>query len=169
MNRALDVITREMPAEFEKYADPDLGKPTFSVNLIRGGSKVNIVPDHCEIELDHRALPQEPPGEAEKVLRAKLPGFEVTLISSRPGLHTRADNQHVRLLSRALNGSGHGGEHLTAAPWFADSGVFAQAGVPSVAFGPGSIAQAHTRDEYIEIDQLVAGQHAIKKFLLGLP
>jgi len=28
------------------------------------------------------------------------------------------------------------------------------AGVPSVVFGPGSIAQAHTKDEFIEIDQL---------------
>ena len=27
-------------------------------------------------------------------------------------------------------------------------------GVPTVVFGPGSIAQAHTCDEFIEIDQL---------------
>jgi len=30
----------------------------------------------------------------------------------------------------------------------------AAAGVPSVVFGPGSIQQAHTKDEWIEISQL---------------
>ena len=30
----------------------------------------------------------------------------------------------------------------------------AAAGVPSVVFGPGSIAQAHTKDEWIEVAQL---------------
>jgi acetylornithine deacetylase len=30
----------------------------------------------------------------------------------------------------------------------------ARAGIPSVVFGPGNIAQAHTKDEWIEIQQL---------------
>ncbi|HCS50341.1 MAG TPA: acetylornithine deacetylase, partial [Planctomycetaceae bacterium] len=39
--------------------------------------------------------------------------------------------------------------------WYGtDASTFAAAGVPAVVFGPGSIAQAHTADEWIEIDQL---------------
>jgi acetylornithine deacetylase len=34
--------------------------------------------------------------------------------------------------------------------------VLASAGVPSVVFGPGSIAQAHTADEWIALDQVAA-------------
>jgi acetylornithine deacetylase len=35
-----------------------------------------------------------------------------------------------------------------------DAGVYSAAGVPSVVFGPGQIEQAHTRDEWIAVDQL---------------
>jgi len=36
-----------------------------------------------------------------------------------------------------------------------------------VAFGPGSIRQAHTKDEYIEEKELVAGAEAFEKFMQG--
>jgi acetylornithine deacetylase len=39
--------------------------------------------------------------------------------------------------------------------------VFAEAGVPSVVFGPGSIAQAHTADEWIELAQVDAAAAAL--------
>src|SRR4030042_6850583 len=45
---------------------PLLGKPTFNIGTIQGGTKVNVVPDRCEIEVDRRMLPTE---EKEGVLR----------------------------------------------------------------------------------------------------
>jgi len=35
-----------------------------------------------------------------------------------------------------------------------DAGFFAAAGIPCVVFGPGDIAQAHTADEWIALDQV---------------
>ena len=40
-------------------------------------------------------------------------------------------------------------------PWASDAGVFAAAGIPCVVFGPGSIRQAHTQEEYVELSQVV--------------
>jgi acetylornithine deacetylase len=40
-------------------------------------------------------------------------------------------------------------------PYGTDAGPLAQAGLPCVVFGPGDIAQAHTEDEWIEIDQVI--------------
>ena len=35
-----------------------------------------------------------------------------------------------------------------------EAGLFAQAGIPGVIFGPGSIQQAHQPDEFIEVSQM---------------
>jgi acetylornithine deacetylase len=41
-----------------------------------------------------------------------------------------------------------------AARYGTNASTLAAAGVPSVVFGPGSIAQAHTSDEWIELEQV---------------
>lgn len=51
------------------------------------------------------------------------------------------------------------------APWFRDANRLVAAGIPSVAFGPGSIAQAHTRDEFITTTALAAGTRAFRGLL----
>jgi acetylornithine deacetylase len=38
--------------------------------------------------------------------------------------------------------------------FFCDAAVLAAGGLPSVVFGPGDIAQAHTADEFVELEQL---------------
>ena len=140
---------------------------TFSVNIIRGGSKVNIVPDHCQIEIDHRALPQEKSKELVRLLARNLPGFKIEIISSRPGLSTPKKHPHIRRLAEVVRNHGCGRNVFEAAPWFADCGVFGEAGIPAIAFGPGSIRQAHTKDEYVEIGELAAGVEIFKTYLGG--
>lgn len=43
------------------------------------------------------------------------------------------------------------------APWFSDAAHLGKAGIPSICVGPGNIAQAHTKDEFIRIEDLEAG------------
>jgi acetylornithine deacetylase len=43
---------------------------------------------------------------------------------------------------------------LVGVPFGTNAASIAAAGIPTVVFGPGSIAQAHTADEWIAIDQL---------------
>jgi acetylornithine deacetylase len=48
----------------------------------------------------------------------------------------------------------HGEARPRGVNYFADSGPFSEAGITSVIFGPGDIAQAHTADEFLELEQL---------------
>ena len=50
-------------------------------------------------------------------------------------------------------------------PWFSDANALNAHGIPSVAFGPGSIAQAHTCDEFIALSALEDGARAFEAFL----
>jgi acetylornithine deacetylase/succinyl-diaminopimelate desuccinylase-like protein len=60
------------------------------------------------------------------------------------------------------------GSRLAGAPWFCDAAVFAEAGIPAVAAGPGYIAQAHTNDEWIAVAELELGVEFYRRFLEAL-
>ena len=53
--------------------------------------------------------------------------------------------------------------------YFCDASVLAHGGIPSVVFGPGDIAQAHTVDEWISTKSLECGTSILVKFLKSLP
>src|SRR4029079_8809107 len=50
-------------------------------------------------------------------------------------------------------------------PYGTDASALSAAGVPCVVFGPGSIAQAHTVDEWLEIDQLHKASEVLYQFV----
>jgi acetylornithine deacetylase len=52
--------------------------------------------------------------------------------------------------------------------YFSDAAVFSRSGTPSVLFGPGDIAQAHTVDEWISIRSLDRATRMLTAFLLSL-
>ena len=143
-----------------------LGHATINVGSIWGGNQPNIVPDFCEITADRRTLP----GESEKVviqeirellnahkLRADLMDFKGL---ESPSLETDPDNERVKeLMSEAR-------QHQPAGvDFFCDAAILAQAGIPSVVFGPGDIAQAHTADEWILTRQLGTASSILRRFL----
>ena len=53
--------------------------------------------------------------------------------------------------------------------YFCDAAVLSAGGIPSVVFGPGDIAQAHTADEWIELEQLERARRLLVEFLHSLP
>jgi acetylornithine deacetylase len=53
--------------------------------------------------------------------------------------------------------------------YFCDASVLSAGGIPSVVFGPGDIAQAHTADEWIDLAQLDRATAMLLKFLKSLP
>ncbi len=55
------------------------------------------------------------------------------------------------------------------ANYFCDASVLARAGIPSVVFGPGDIAQAHTDDEWIDLKSLDRAAQILLKFFQSLP
>ena len=142
-----------------------LGSPTVNVGVIRGGSQTNIVPDRCEIEVDRRTVSGENHQQILSEIRdhfQRLP-VQTTVIRNCHPLDTNPEFQLVRQLARATGLK----SPLTVAPWFCDAGVFAEHGIPAVAFGPGNVAQAHTADEWIALDEVAVAAGMVEKFLLA--
>ena len=50
-------------------------------------------------------------------------------------------------------------------PYGTNASSIAGADVPSVVFGPGSIDQAHTADEWVSLDQVARASEALYQFV----
>ena len=57
MRRVLEVIESKIIPGLSAHSHAKLGTPTLNVGTITGGSKINIVPDKCRIEIDCRVVP----------------------------------------------------------------------------------------------------------------
>jgi acetylornithine deacetylase/succinyl-diaminopimelate desuccinylase-like protein len=160
----LAVIRTEFAAEFAQQRDPVLGCSTLSIGTIRGGTKTNIIPDFCEASVDMRFVPAHYQAEITQRFRQRLelacPDIEISAMPAPP-LYTDPAHPLIAKL-------GECGAKPVGAPWFCDACFFAERGMPAVALGPGSILQAHTRDEYIAVADLEKGVELFGKFIAKL-
>jgi len=157
----LRCIRDEIAPALGQMSHPVLGSPTISAGTIRGGTKSNIVPDACEASVDMRTIPGQDIEPVLEKLRAVCPEVEISIWQAKP-MHTPPDHPVIRSLESC-------GAVCVGAPWFCDAAVFGETGVPAVAVGPGSIEQAHTKDEFLAVADLEAGVDFFKRFFKELP
>lgn len=143
--------------------DEWLGASTINLGMIKGGTRSNIVADHCTLRVDMRTTPGlNRNGGALSALTEFVqvidPGAIIEPLPETLPLDTDPANPLVQRLIDC-------GASLTGAPWFCDAAFLAAAGTPSIAIGPGSIAQAHTKDEFIRCADLEAGAEFFGRFL----
>jgi len=156
----LQLVQTELVPWLRTFTHPILGHSTISAGTVQGGSKTNVVPDFCHATLDLRTVPgQGESFEAELFakLRSVCPDVEIEVRRSLPLL---TDREHP-----LLQKLGQLGAQPVGAPWFCDAAVFAQQGSAAIAMGPGSIAQAHTCDEWIAVEDLEKGVEFFGRFL----
>jgi acetylornithine deacetylase len=141
---------------------PLLGPATLNVGRVTGGSSVNIVPDSCEFEVEQRLLPGENGAQAvrdcEAWVRERV-GSGIRFVVNDPylvdpALDTPREAEVVRAVGEAHQSEFGSESAIEGAHYGTDGSKLAQAGIETVVCGPGDIAQAHTCDEFIEIEQV---------------
>ncbi|MSR53992.1 MAG: M20 family peptidase [Gemmataceae bacterium] len=170
MGHILTIIESYAERLMRLAAHPRLGPPTLSVGRIDGGVSVNTVPDGCVIEIDRRLLPGEDPIAAWQDFRdcvqshTKVPFLCEEVWMACPALDsTGADELRARL--GAAIDAVEGKHEVLAVPFGTDASSVAMAKIPAVVFGPGDIAQAHTKDEWVELDQIDRAAEILYRFL----
>ncbi|MFT7057931.1 MAG: acetylornithine deacetylase [Pseudorhodobacter sp.] len=145
--------------------DPDYDVPytTLHLGTISGGVQVNIVAHSCVIDMEIRSLAGHDPAlliaELEAAaaaivapLRGDFPeaAIQIDRLWDYPGLGTAPDAESVSFFKGLTGNNSH-----VKVPYGTEGGLFAaRLGLPTVICGPGSMAQGHMPDEYLEIDQL---------------
>jgi acetylornithine deacetylase len=172
MSRVLEALERYAGDVAPKLAaHPLCGTPTLSVGTIFGGLSVNTVPDSATIEIDRRLVPGETPTEAVRHV--------VEFVAAQTGNDPAVVHDEPFLIGVGLLDTTNGplAERMVAAarrarvacekvgvPYGTNAAAIGSAGVPSIVFGPGSIDQAHTADEWLSLDQLVQASEALYEF-----
>ncbi len=167
MTHVIQAIESRYIAHLQNH-DELTGKAQCSINRILGGVQYNIIPEHCEIRLDRRIVP----GENQADVLPAVEKILAQLAQERPGLkysqhprdisftcppltrqHNAALTRHVQqaLTTLSLPTTGKG------VPFCTDAGDLDAAGIPAIVIGPGDIAQAHTKDEWIALEQIDKG------------
>ncbi len=161
-------LVAEMAAE-QQHDDPaspfDPAGATMTVGMVEGGTATNILARRCTFLWDLRWPPGFDPDliearffnaaadlEAEMQARAPETSIRVTRRSDTPAFALDPSSP-AETLARAITGD----NAVRAAAYAAEAGLFQRAGLPAVICGPGSIAQAHQPDEWIEISQIAEG------------
>lgn len=148
---------------------PLTGPAAASINMIHGGTAVNIIPDYCEIVCDRRLVPGETAAEVLAGRDAALAGLAVEHDGQylAPPLPPGSSTSFHTWMQPAFAAVGL--DHTAAGAAYAtNASYYAAAGAPVLVLGPGNIAQAHTRDEWLDRAALAKAVE-LYRALLRLP
>lgn len=163
--RALEAQRNSSPPEL--FAHLDLMAP-ISVGTARAGDWASTVPDLLVLEGRHGVLPGEPLPVARAALEDAVAGVGAhdawlrghpVRVSWPGGAFAPGElPQGHPLLEEALAAAddvGLGRPAVRGAPYGSDLRHYAARGVPTLQFGPGSLAAAHAANEWVRVDELV--------------
>ncbi len=174
MARALPVLAEFFETGLRQFSREGFGPSTGSVSLIDGGSGINIVPDQCRVQVDIRTVPGQDCAATYEAMQAhvreRCVGLAgVTLAFDNPPAHSspafETPGAHP-LVRTACALTGQAASDVVA--FGCDASKLSACGVPSIIFGPGDIAQAHTADESIALTDLEAGAESYVRLARAL-
>jgi acetylornithine deacetylase/succinyl-diaminopimelate desuccinylase-like protein len=170
MARIVDWLQTGYASLLRRRRHPLLGRATVSVGKIDGGTQANIVPDRCTALVDRRTLPGETEigvaREIQALLRRRK--LKARLLNGKlaPCLPMETDPR-LPLVQQFLRSTGR--SRPAGVDYFCDASILSRGGIPSIVFGPGDIAQAHTADEWIGLQELERARQMLLTFLKSLP
>lgn len=162
------VALAELDATLATHAHPLLGPANLHGSLISGGVEESSIPGHASLTIERRTLPGETAADVEAEVAAVLdrcraadPALEVTATTTlvRSPLQTAADAGITRALRNAValhddDGSQRARPEVTGMSYWADSAILADAGIPTVLYGPAGDG-AHADHEWVSLASTV--------------
>ncbi|MHA1110135.1 MAG: M20 family metallopeptidase [Promethearchaeota archaeon] len=144
----------------------DITPPTLNIGVIQGGTKTNVIPDHVHLEIDRRTIPGETADSALEEIRnivKKFPGERIEINMDHPGesyqIPQGKENEYYKKVLSITEKYGIENAVSFMEGYTESDILYRYFGIPMINLGPGSIAQAHTEKEYVEIEELVNACH----------
>lgn len=131
----------------------------FNIGRVEGGIKANVIAPGAEVRFGFRPLPSMDTdailGHLQALADPVPAHFEETFRGPPLPAGEIATAEEQRLAARDL-ADALGLPVGNAVDFWTEASLFSQAGLPALVFGPGDIAQAHSADEWVALDQLAA-------------
>ncbi len=146
---------------------------TLSTGLIQGGIAANVIPKDCIFQFDMRTLPNASADALYQEIRAYAEslaqemqqadasaGIDLKWMSQTVGLAASETDAIVQWAMRLSNNHSVG-----KVSYGTEAGLFQKMGVSSVICGPGDIAQAHTPNEFVSLEQLAQCEAFVNRII----
>ena len=133
--------------------DPELGPATLQCTVIQGGTRPNVLPGSCTVELDGRSTPGCDNTRMLHLLRQAV-GAKVVVKSTR--FQPVRTSKDAAIVKAAVAASPTG----RVRPFGGVSDLFHVRHVPGVVMGPGTSAASHAPDEWVAVEQVEAAARA---------
>ncbi|HVO77825.1 MAG TPA: M20/M25/M40 family metallo-hydrolase [Methanomassiliicoccales archaeon] len=141
MSRLLDKLAK-LPSVPEIQSD-DL---TICVSMIKGGTKFNVVPDHCQVEIDARFPTPLTYRKVRTIIMDQLMGedYDIQMIYELEAYEADQDSELSQSMKELT------GNELIVVPYATEAPVYAAQNPNVIVCGPGGLNMAHVDDEYVE-------------------
>lgn len=130
--------------------------------VCRCGTNFNVVPGSCSFTLERRINPEENLAEEKTALYAIFDGFrkqgmkiDIEVLQEGKAAGISSDNELVRALANSVKAAAGQKPALKMCPGLLEIRYYLEKGIPAYAYGPGSLAMAHSPDESIEVRRVV--------------
>ena len=175
--RAMGAVLQELEQLDEKLqlrpTHPLLGAGSLHASMIQGGREWSSYPDHCHLKYERRTVPGEPDNlvaqelqQLLSTLKKRIPRFEAagSIIYSRNPFETSPDlachQCFFQVARRLLPDFVEWG----AVTFWTDAALLAEAGIPTLVFGPRG-AGLHSLEEYVIASDVAACANVICEFV----
>ncbi len=177
-------ILEYLKLPYLQVENPWFGKCTANFEKINGGLYLSAVPDRCVACVDSRLIPDTPPERVQKELddlmermnreqgigiaeTAEPEGWRATGAKLKAEV-IPADHPLVLRATAAYEKATGAKAVISGCPAVTIAMVLIAMGIPAIIFGPGSIEQAHTEDEWVEVAQLPKAARAYTAMMAGM-
>ncbi len=155
---------KEILQESIKENGKDVGIITFNPGTINGGTKLNVVPDACESDVDMRIPPGISIDNALSRIKGLLKEVDVSLlITSEPNYTSPTIPEVAKFIRIAKKHAPNA--RLIIKNGGTDGRYFRSKGMPVVAFGPGNYGLMHTYDECVSFSEIARAYDIYSEFL----
>jgi acetylornithine deacetylase len=141
----------------------------FNIGRIEGGIKGNIIASQCVLRFGFRPLPSQSVDEFLATFRGMAAPCELAsmteLFRGPPLPAGRGDEARQQLDAARALATTLGLPVREAVNFWTEAALFSAAGLTAIVYGPGDIAQAHTVDEWVALDQLAHVEHAYERII----
>ena len=151
------------------------GVASLHASIITGGRELSMYPDRCVLQMERRTVSGEEGDLPLREIRAMLaaltsvmPEFhaDVTLLTTRPPYALDPSHALPKTLAASLAKRGLSANPVGMSFW-TDAAILAEAGIPSILFGPGG-AGLHSVEEYVILDDVRTCRDVLAETVLAL-
>ena len=171
-------LVLRLPEVLPDREHPLVGRPSVNAAVITGGSAPNVVPDRCELVIDRRIVPGETDPSAVLApfdhlaadIAAEHPEVDLTfqIDGWTDAAEAAADSEVAGWARDAISAergarpADVGFTGITDARFYIND-----ADIPTVILGPGSLTVAHTANEWVLVEDLVAAARIYARIFVG--